>query len=218
MLNRVKRESFAVDIDSTLYNFEQAARDAFLKLYLESEDREYLKGVYTAWVEWRSPADVCGLDTWLKVVSMCHTPEVILAQEPFSGVVATLTALTDSDHEVMYISHRTGDAADATRQWLMACGFPAGDIICTDAEKSTHMRHCRYLIDDRPKTLIEFVYDSEWATDMFGKRKAIGLTYPYNQALTDIPNIYLTPTWAGINSYLVAKGLIDKPAYQPLEV
>jgi FMN phosphatase YigB (HAD superfamily) len=50
----------AVDIDSTLYDFETPAREAMFKLYKETGDLVYKEGAYHPWTEWRSPADVLG--------------------------------------------------------------------------------------------------------------------------------------------------------------
>lgn len=211
-------DTFAIDIDDTLYSFCDNAREALLKLYDETEDKSYLRSAYAVWDEWRSPPDICGLDTWMQVIEMVHQPEVILQQTPFSGAVKTLNALADEGFNLMYISNRDIEATDATAQWLMIHGFPAGDLVCMMTDKAAHMGHCRYMIDDRPKTLINFIYDSEWPADMFGERKAMSLLYPFNRALSDIPNIFLAPSWAGLSSWFFRKGFISKPAHQALEV
>lgn len=211
---------FAVDIDSTLYDFSTPAREAFLKLAAETGDNKYWRGAYAAWVEWRTQADVCGLDTWLEVVSMCHATDVILSQTPFPGAVNTLNALVAEGHELMYISNRNEEAAWATKEWLGQEGFPLGpnaEVRCTMEEKAPFIAECQYLIDDRPKTLVEFVYDSTWYQPDRGKRKGISLLYEYNRALTDIPDIFLSPTWAGIASWLVHKGLLKESPHTPLE-
>ena len=40
------------------------------------------------------------------------------------------------------------------------------------------------------------------------QRLAFGLWFPYNQALTDIKNVLLAPTWLGIRYYLEKKGVL----------
>lgn len=215
-----EKPKFAIDIDSTLYSFETAAREAFQKLYDETGDRNYLKGLYHSWDEWRSPADACGIEIWMKVIGMCHVPEIIERQVPFPGAVATLQALVDEGYQLMYLSTRTPEASEATCNWLDNCGFPMGDQIevhCRMEDKGPYLAECQYLIDDRPKTLIEFIYDPSW-NQFKGERKALSLLYPYNRALTDVPNIFLAPSWVGISSWLVRKGLLSAPTYQPLEV
>lgn len=227
----------AVDIDSTLYDFETAAREAMLKLYLETGDEEFKKGVYHPWTEWRSPADAIGIDNWLKAIDVCHTADVILAQTPFPGAVETCQALINEGHELIYISNRAEGSVDATYAWLDDHGF-LGDgtrtsLVCTSGDKKPFIAGCQYIIDDRLKTVVEFIHDVDWldehvfVRDSEGKikqvnpnttrRKAFILGYPYNQAATDIPGTYVALTWAGLNEYLVNKGVLSGSAYNALE-
>lgn len=231
----------AVDIDSTLYDFETPAREAFTKLAEERGDKEYLRGAYHPWTEWRSPADACGLQAWLEAIDLCHSSEIILAQTPFNGAVETCQALADEGHELIYISNRAVESGEATHDWLAKWDFPldksiveaeewhAGHVLkVLTGDKQPFLRDCQYLIDDRPKTAVDFLYDVDWQIrhgrmhdDSDGptlKRRVFMISYPYNQALTDVPHLYLAPTWAGLNSYLVGKGVLTKPAYHALGV
>lgn len=210
---------FGIDVDSTLYDFESPAREGFLKLAEETKDKTLRRGAYVAWDEWRSPADACGIDNWMKVISICHSPEVILRQIPFPGAVETLQALADEGYGLTYVSTRNPAAADATHQWLHESGFPLGEEIqvhCQMDDKRPFIAECQYLIDDRPKTLLDFIYDSNWDQTQ-GERIGLSLMYPYNRALTDIPNIFLAPTWAGIASWLVRNDVLQTLTYAPLE-
>jgi hypothetical protein len=224
----------AVDIDSTLYDFETPAREAMLKLYYETGDDKYKEGAYHPWTEWRSPADVIGLDKWLKAIDLCHDADVIEAQRPFDGAVETCRALLDAGHDLLYISNRATETEEATRRWLEDQGFfgtgmmphdhlGEADMIVLMGDKKPHMADCQYLIDDRLKTCVEFVYDYDWNhkvhTDKYNRpqpRKAFVKAYPYNQAGTDIPGLYIAMTWAGLNEYLVNKGLLEQAAFIPL--
>jgi hypothetical protein len=49
------------------------------------------------------------------------------------------------------------------------------------------------------------------------ERKGFGIHAPHNTNLTDVKNVYLAPTWAGLNYYLVRKGLLEEPAYDPFK-
>lgn len=194
----------AVDVDSTLYDFETPAREAFQKLADERNDKTLFRGLYVPWTEWRSPADACGLDDWLTVIDMVHEPESILAQEPFAGSASVLQALEDEGHELLYITSRKSACHEATAQWLDD-HFPEGEVICSGSDKSQHLANCQYLIDDRPKTLVEFIYDFSAF-----EREAFGLMYEYNRALTDINHIYLAPSWEGIRYYLHRMGVLPE--------
>lgn len=199
----------AVDIDSTLYDFEAPLRQAFLDLALETSNKEYFRGAYQSWVEWRSPADVCGPEAFSEALKRVHSPEVILSQVPFPHAWQTLYKLVEQGHELLYISNRDEDVWSPTRGWLHSTGFPDGELICTLESKTSFMLDCQYLIDDRPKTLCDFVYNRHWS----GERRAFGLLYEYNRALTDIPEIYLAPTWAGIQYYLEREGVLTDGTY-----
>lgn len=285
----------AVDIDSTLYDFSTLCREGFLRLARDRGDDTLKRGAYNAWTEWRSPVDASGLQPFLDVLDYCHDNDVILSQTPFLGAVETCQALANEGHELLYISNRRVESTQATREWLEDWEFPLSAVcpnstnsdVCSDPdcdfgcgehkllcmmdEKAEHIADCQYLIDDRPRTVIDFVYDFDWesrlrrqhgritrlgpgegepfyeesvaglqtvldfyydgegTTDAYTKlhaihnkaadqyvsdnrRRAFVLAYPYNQNLTDIPHLYLAPTWAGLNDYLVGKGVLSKPA------
>lgn len=213
------KAKFAIDIDSTLYDFMTPAREGFLRLADTTGDKALLRGAYSAWVEFRSPADVCGSEVWMEVISMCHSPEVILRQTPFPGAVETLQSLVGEGYDIMYCSNRNEESAKATRQWLAQEGFPLGDHVevrCTMEEKASYLAECQYIIDDRPKTLLDFVYSRDWDRTR-GERKGLSLIYEYNRALTDIPSIFLSPTWAGLAGWLTRKGFLPTLPHTPLE-
>lgn len=187
----------AIDIDSTLYDFETPFRQAFLDLALEEGDKDhYFRGAYQSWVEWRSPWDVCGGDAFHKALDRVHQPDVILAQQAFDHSADVVQELSQN-YDLTYISNRDMDTYEPTKVWLENQGFPQGRLLCVQGDKLRHTWDCLYLIDDRPKTLVQFVY--RWGPQK--ERKAFGLLYEYNRALTDVPGIFLAPTWAGIRYY-----------------
>jgi uncharacterized protein len=221
IMKEAPKARFGIDIDSTLYDFQTLARETFQKLYEETGDNSLRRGMYVPWDEWRSPADACGIETWMKVITMCHAPEVILQQTPFAGAVDTLQALAAEGYGLTYVSTRSPEAAEATHEWLKKSGFPLGEEIsihCQMDDKRPFIAECQYLIDDRPKTLLEFVYDSSWSQPGREKRKGLSLMYPYNRALTDVPDIYLAPTWVGLASWMVRKDILESTSVTPLGV
>lgn len=220
--------TIAVDVDSTLYDFETPSRDAMLKLWQETDDPAYKEGAYHPWTEWRSPADVLGVEKWLKAIAVVHEDDSILSMLPFPGAVETCQSLIDEGHRVIYITNRAAHTEAATRQWLVDHAFlPEPDrinakLVVTEGDKGPFMQNAQYLIDDRLKTCVEFIHDYEWQLD-FGQRGhvkgarnrdriAFVKAYPYNQNATDIPGLILAPTWAAINVYLVKKGLLPEAA------
>lgn len=221
----------AIDVDSTLYDFETPSRDACLKLWQEAGDGAYKEAAYHPWTEWRSPADVLGVKKWLKAIAVVHEDDAILGMEPFTGAVETCQALMRAGHEVIYITNRAAHTEEATRQWLAKNGFFDNDgmpgpngatLVVTEGDKRPFMADAQYLIDDRLKTCVQFVYDYDWQF-YHGVRKDAGgpglkdriafvKAYPYNQNATDVPGLILAPTWAAINVYLVKKGVLPEAA------
>lgn len=207
-------KKIAVDVDDTLYGFGELAREKWIEYALEKGDKSLMRGAYCEWGEWRSPSDVVSLDIWLEIIDRCHEDSVILRQTPFKGSVETLNELSDDGYELLYISNRRPDSEPATRMWLVEQGYPqTANLICTSADKAPLVRDCQYLIDDRPKTLVQFVYDYHWR-HLHGEhveRKGFGLFGEYNRALTDVPGIYLAPNWELLRRYLIDKGVLNAP-------
>lgn len=213
----------AIDVDDTLYNFEDAARNEFLKLAQEREDKSLMAGAYAPWTQWRSAEDICGRDALDEVIKRCHDRKIIARQIPFEGAIETVTDLYNAGHELLYISNRATESHQATKHWLLSCGFPfdpdneeqAATLVCTMESKKPYLTNCQYLIDDRPKTCVEFVYDhswhKRWEHDILAglhQRKAFMMMKQNNENLTDIPDLYLSPTWLGLRYYLEKKGVL----------
>jgi hypothetical protein len=220
--------TFAVDIDDTLYSFGDLAREVVADVGAKTYDENLIRAAYTPWGEWRIPPDVMGLDTWLEIIELCHTDEMILAQIPYKGAYDGLWNIINSGHDIVYISNRREDSHGATANWLELHGFPyatgydeSGDsligrasLVCTTGNKHPFISHCQYLIDDRPKTLVEFVYDYDWKNKHgsdTNHRKGFGLYKEFNSSLTDVPGVYLAPTWVLLEKHMAKKGILREP-------
>jgi hypothetical protein len=215
----------AVDIDDTLYSFRDISKDALFHLAQKKGDKEILSAAYTEALQWRTLADVAGDDVLMEAIELAHSPAVMNQQPAFRGAPETLYGLVDNGHELIYISNRDEDSADATRNWLLKNNFPdpgstfGVELKCLWGDKIPHLTDCQYIIDDRVSTLISFVYNRGWGEDHTEEegRKGFGIHAPHNTNLTDVKNVYLAPTWAGLNYYLVRKGLLSEPAYDPFK-
>jgi len=194
--------------DNTLYDFASECREAFFEMAIEENDKSILRGAYAPTMEWRSFADVLGFERLSEAIDRVHSPESILEQPPYKNAVRICRALESEGHSIKYVTTRKGDKHNATDEWLAINDFPNGELICSDENKEEHLSDCQYLIDDRPKTILNFIYDFNWTANNGATRKAFGLWFPYNQALTDVRNVLLAPTWRGIEYYLERKGLL----------
>lgn len=201
----------AVDIDDSLYSFNQLAQEMMSEVAIERGNKVFQSGAYSTWNEWRTPNDILE-EEWLGIIELCHQPEIIRAQTPFKNAADTLRRIFNAGNDIIYISNRSESAYDATYEWLQVHGFPQSkSLVCTTGDKRPFIEDCQYIIDDRPKTLVEFVYDYNWqyAQEEFcsetGPRVAFGLFCEYNRALTDVPGIYLAPNWTLLEKYIEEK-------------
>lgn len=208
-------ETIAIDVDQTLYDFDSQIREAFFELALERDDKSLLRGAYSTNMEWRNLTDVLGEDIAYEAINRVH--DKAMKMRPFENSAFVCNKLA-KNHNIKYVTSRYDRYKAETEDWLYYNNFPDGEVICSTHEKGPHLNDCRYLIDDRPKTIIEFVTDSHWKKSEGEKcinpnyekkeRKAFGLWTSYNRNLTDIRNVYLAPTWTGICYYLKRKGLV----------
>lgn len=229
----------AVDIDDTLYSFTDEAREVLSWMVDDPEFEQYKTqlshALYATWDQWRTPFELCGFrnddddhpqrSLWLQCIEYCHDNESILRQQPFVGSVDVLCELSDEGHELLYISNRATETEDATRQWLINNGYPGGELVVTSGNKAPFIADCQYMIDDRVKNVLEFIYDYEYETrvreevstyeewereDVYDllRRRAFVRVAEYNGGLTDVPGLYLAHTWKGLRRYMVKKGLL----------
>lgn len=207
-----------VDVDDTLYSFASLARGVLASEAAKSGDKTLERAAYAPWPEWRTPLDLLGLDEWMRIIDICHDEEMIRSQQPYPEAANLLTELVDNNYELVYVSTRNTERYSATKEWLVSNLFPMGDLVCTGQDKAEALRECRYLIDDRPKNLISFVYDFDWKYGHIGtagERIGFGLMTEFNRALTDVPNIYLAPpgNWNLMRHYLVKTGVLKEEVY-----
>jgi hypothetical protein len=168
--------SIAVDIDSTLYHFDTIAREACLRLWRETGDDKYREGMYYSSEHWRAPADTLGVERWQRAIAVCHDDDMILRQKPFAGAVETCRALQLSGHHLVFISNRATETESATEEWLWQNHFMLpylSELVVTTGDKRPYIAECQYIIDDRLKTCVEFVYDYDWQAQHVGTRRHI---------------------------------------------
>lgn len=205
----------AIDVDDTLYSFTALARNVLAKRAAEFPNTQYMNTAYALWPEWRSPVDLLGVSTWLDVIDECHADKAILDQIPYPGAAGVLWELAEQGHELIYLSARNEERYAATSHWLGASRMPDGVLTCTGHDKTAHLAQCQFLVDDRPATLVKFVYDFDWK-NRFGslngkkERKAFGLMTDFNRSLTDVPGIALAPNWNLLRHHFIKSGILGE--------
>jgi hypothetical protein len=201
----------AIDIDETLYSFDSAVRNAFFDMAEERDDKSILRMAYSNNFEWRNLVDH---DKGIAYEAIERVHSEAHLQNPFPNAVDTCWKIKKSGHHIIYIGSRFEKHRYNTENFLEWWDFPGGNLICADPRESKldHLKECQYLIDDRPKTVLEFLNDPVWPgkfADPHPDRKAFALWRPYNQNLTEVKNLYLAPTWRGLRYYLKRKGVIN---------
>ncbi len=174
-----------------MYDFGTEVREAFFEKAIATGDKSFLKGAYSSFAEWRDLSDVGEWEYIEEAIEWVHDRQVI--QKPYKNSASVLTRLNWT-HEIKYVTSRKDKYYDSTTYWLNMWQFPVGELICSDHDKSEHLEDCQILIDDRPRTIVNFIKKEE--------NKAFGLWSPYNRNLTDIRHVYLAPTWRGLEVYL----------------
>ena len=187
----------SVDIDDTLTPFNDLAKKVIWDRHCKTGRKIYKSFVYASINHWRSPVAPLGIEEWLDVVAECHSNENILSNQPLAGSVEAINMLAEYN-DIYYVSNRAPSTYVATVEWLTKCGYPSPNrcICLNDQPKIEFFKRegVDYIIDDRPKTLTDFVYSAP-------NKKAFGLLTEYNASLTDIDNIYLAHDWYGLAYY-----------------
>ncbi len=134
-----------IDIDSTLHHYWDTFREIALRR--TGVDLPYER--QTDWQVTQIPQDE--LHT---VVLETHTPEVVLAAEPYPGAVEAVSAWHAAGHFIHITSHRSIDAHAATAQWLDDNGFAYDELYCSyDKVARCVELAIGVLIDDSPVNL-----------------------------------------------------------------
>jgi hypothetical protein len=205
----------ACDVDDTLYSFRETARDELVRRAQDSRHvksrQVYERAAYATWNDWRTPADLLGGFRWGDVIDACHTDEVILSRTPYVGAVEVIWELVKAGHEITYMTSRKPPTAKATAEWLGKNGFPfagwndgGAQLILSGSDKLPLLERHDVLIDDRPRTVIRFVF-----TPAATARFAFVKMGEWNFNLTDVPGVYVAPTWLGIREGLRRKGFLS---------
>jgi hypothetical protein len=187
-----------VDIDSTLYAFEQVLHDLALEMY----------GVELTieppfWGSW--DREMGSYQQLTEVFARVHSPEQIVSNVPYPGAVESLQALHADGMRFRYVSDRDGAALAATEQWLKAMGFPqAEQLSCTHDKRQwlhNHRNQISTIIDDRLLTITHARFQMHIP-------HVFSLRHGWNANLSDMPGVHLADTWPELESFIRAHHLV----------
>ena len=138
-----------IDIDSTLHHYWETFREIALR-------RTGVDLPYESQTDWH--VTQIPQEELYAVVLETHTPEIVLAAEPYPGAVETVNAWHEAGHFIHITSHRATDAHAATLQWLDANGFRYDELYCSyDKVARCVELGIDVLIDDSPVNLARAV-------------------------------------------------------------
>jgi hypothetical protein len=165
----------AIDIDSTLHPYwdqlaEIAQRRFGIALPYDTQD---------SWA-----IDLLDPEQLKACVTETHTPERVLAAQPYPGAVQTIRTWHEAGHFIHITSHRPAGAHPHTSEWLRQIGLPHDELYCSDDKIARCLEiEIDVLIDDSPVNLARAV--------------EVGITaatieHPWNRDLADV---IVAPDW-----------------------
>jgi uncharacterized protein len=168
----------AIDIDSTLHPYwdqlaEVAQRRFGVELPYERQHTWAIDGLKPEQLK------ACVAET--------HSPERVLAAEPYPGAVETIQRWHDEGHFIHITSHRAADAHPHTSEWLDQIGLPHDELYCSDDKIARCLEiGIDVLIDDAPETL-EGALDAGIAVAT--------LLHPWNRELCETEDVICGSDW-----------------------
>jgi uncharacterized protein len=166
----------AIDIDSTLHPYwDQLAEIAWRRYGV---DLPYERQ-YTWAIDGLQPEQLKAC------VDETHSPERVLAAEPYPGAVETIQRWHEQGHFIHITSHRAVDAHPHTGEWLDQIGLPHDELYCSNDKIARCLEiGIDILIDDSPDTLVRAVEAGITAAT---------LEHPWNK---DVADVIIAPDWA----------------------
>ncbi|MDI3256106.1 MAG: hypothetical protein QJR10_15200 [Bacillota bacterium] len=109
-------------------------------------------------------------------------PEVFADAAPFTGAAEALQVLAASGKRVVYITARPQWARQLTLQWLEKHGFPAGEVICTQAKPDViRQLGVSIYVEDAPRELQQLLVVPEL--------KVFRKWQPWNEVFHGVPMV-----------------------------
>ena len=185
------KSTVVIDIDNTIHESDITLNRASMELF-NSHFRWCQQG------QWYKGGDqIMPMEQALKVFDRVHDRDMIFLTDPYVGAKEGLDAIKDLGYTIRYFTDRRESAHQDTYDWLVKYDLPDADNLKCCTDKRTALLEVKdiiaTIIDDRVRTLL-------FAQQELGIEKVFSLTQPYNQNLTDAPNVFLRPTWKDLTT------------------
>ncbi|QGP94090.1 hypothetical protein MGLY_35150 (plasmid) [Neomoorella glycerini] len=135
--------------------------------------------------------------------------ELLKMAQPFPYAAATLCLMASAGHEVIYLTSRPVLAANFTREWLAANGFPGGALMFLPrGDKALFARHygIEWFFEDDPLE----------ALSLHGVvNKVFVKTWPYNYGVQG-PGIKKFISWREVMPLIAPGGLVKSRCWQAI--
>lgn len=168
----------AIDIDSTLHHYWDRLSDS-------ARRRFGIDLPYEEQFDWGitrlkpHQLQVCIEDT--------HTPEAILAGEPYAGAVEAVNGWHAAGHYIHITSHRATGCHAATARWLERIGLRHDDLHCSyDKVARCEELGIGLLIDDSPVNI---------ARALEAGMLAATIRHPWNEDVCDTEDVVCGGDW-----------------------
>lgn len=168
-----------IDIDSTLHHY-------WDRLSASARRRFGIELPYEEQFDWGitrlkpHQLQVCIEDT--------HSPEEILAGEPYPDAVEIVNAWSAGGHFIHVTSHRAETCHAATKEWLGRIGLRFDDLHCSyDKVARCQELGIGLLIDDSPVNLVRALEAGMLAAT---------IRHPWNEEVCETEEVICAPTWA----------------------
>jgi uncharacterized protein len=175
----------ALDIDSTLHHYWDVLADV-------AKRRFGVELPYEGQTVWE--IDRLRPEQMQAAVRETHRREQILASVPYPAAVETVRAWHDAGHFIHVSSARSGEAYEATREWLDAVGLPYDDLRCSEDKVARAIElEIDLFIDDAPPNLLRALEAG---------MRAATLLHPWNRDLCEEEDIVCAPDWPSLREQL----------------
>jgi len=185
-----------VDIDNTIHESDITLNLASMELFNSPfkwcQQGEWYKGGH----------EKMPMENALEVFDRIYDRDMIFLTRPYVGSKSGLEKIQSLGYEILYYTDRPASAHANTYDWLVEHDLPNPDGLKCCGDKRASLAEIKdsiaTVIDDRVRTMLFVQHE-------LGIEKIFSIRQPYNQNLTDAPNIFIRHTWTELSEVFVAE-------------